>query len=280
MKIGIVLEGGGLRGVFASAVVDFLIQNRISFPYIIGTSSGAFNGLCLRAKQHGRIKRCLSYDSGEIKAVKKFLDSKKKTIYSRVYGNLSNKAEPYDLDAFFSCDGEFETVVTDCDSGMPAYLTERASARRFWDILYAANSSPAIESPVTVDGCSFVDGCVTDPIPFKRAFERGCDKVVVVLTSGIDFDPNISSSVKMLFSIAFRKNPLLYKALCNAAEKYRQSIAEMNKLVRSGKIFVIRPDIMGVSTLEAERSALEAYYAHGLHQINSVFPEFSKFIST
>ncbi len=280
MKIGLVLEGGGLRGVFASAVVDFFIENGISFPYIIGTSSGAFNGLCLRAKQHGRIKRCLSYDSGEIKAVKKLLDSKKKTIYSRVYGNLSNKAEPYDLNAFFLHDGEFETVVTDCDSGLPAYLIERSSSRRLWDILYAANASPAIESPVTIDGCSFVDGYVADPIPFKRAFERGCDKVVVVLTSGIDHEPEISSSVKMLFSIAFRKKPLLYKALCSSAEKYRQSLSELNKLVRSDKIFVIRPDIPSVSTLEAERSALEAYYAHGRDQVNAVFDELSRFIST
>lgn len=277
MKVGLVLEGGGLRGVFAAAAVDFFIENNIYFPYIIGTSSGALNGICLKAGQIGRAEKCLAFDA-ENSLVKKLLDSKKKTTYGKVFGVRSNKQIPYDIDAFLDSDGEFEINVTDCDTGAAAYLSERSSRRRLGDILRAASALPAIDSPVEIDGCDCIDGYVADPIPFEHAFLRGCDKVVVVLTSGIDFDPEISSNVRMLYSIAFHKKAKLYKALCDFSYRYKQSYAELQNLEKEGKALVIRPDIVGVGNLEADRSALEAYYSNGRKQVRAAFPDIKNFI--
>ena len=42
---GLVLEGGGMRGVFTDGVLDYFLDNNITFNYGVGVSAGACNGL-------------------------------------------------------------------------------------------------------------------------------------------------------------------------------------------------------------------------------------------
>lgn len=44
-KTGLVLEGGGMRGVFTSGVLDAFMKHDVYFPYTVAVSAGACNGM-------------------------------------------------------------------------------------------------------------------------------------------------------------------------------------------------------------------------------------------
>ena len=52
-ETALVLEGGGMRGVFTVGVLDNFLDRGLHFPYTIGVSAGASNGLSFMSRQRG-----------------------------------------------------------------------------------------------------------------------------------------------------------------------------------------------------------------------------------
>ena len=44
-KTGLILEGGGFRGIYSAGFLDYFLEYKIEFPYVIGVSMGACNGV-------------------------------------------------------------------------------------------------------------------------------------------------------------------------------------------------------------------------------------------
>ena len=184
IRTGLVLEGGGMRGVFTCGVLDWLLDNGWSFPYTVGVSAGACNGLSYMSRQRGRAK----YSNIDMLKQYKYIGLKylwtQHSILDQklLYQDFPERLVPYDFEAYKANPGEFEMVTTNCLTGLPAYLQEKNDYRRLVRIAKASSSLPYVCPVVMVDRMPMLDGGIVDSIPVERAMARGFGRCVVVLT--------------------------------------------------------------------------------------------------
>lgn len=183
-KTALVLEGGGLRGVFTCGVLDFFMDKGIHFPFSVGVSAGACNGLSFMSGQRGRAR------SSNIDLMDKYhyigfrylLTQRCIMDFKLLFEDFPERIIPYDYNAYFSNPDRFVMVATNCLTGKAEYLEERSSSARVMDIVRASSSLP-FASPITyVDGIPMLDGGIADSIPVEYAISQGYEKIVVVLT--------------------------------------------------------------------------------------------------
>ncbi len=175
IRTGLVLEGGGMRGVFTCGVLDWLLDNGWSFPYTVGVSAGACNGLSYMSRQRGRAK----YSNIDMLKQYKYIGLKylwtQHSILDQklLYQDFPERLVPYDFEAYKANPGEFEMVTTNCLTGLPAYLQEKNDYRRLVRIAKASSSLPYVCPVVMVDRMPMLDGGIVDSIPVERAMARG-----------------------------------------------------------------------------------------------------------
>ena len=178
---GLVLEGGGMRGVFTSGVLDAFMKHEVYFNYVVAVSAGACNGLSYMSRQPRRarisnIDMLAKYDYIGLRHL--FTQG---SIFDPelLYERFPNEIVPYDYDTFFSSKATFEMVVTNCLTGQPEYLSEHSGNRqRLIDIARASSSLPYVSKIVKVDGVPMLDGGIIDSIPVMRAVHQGFVKNV------------------------------------------------------------------------------------------------------
>lgn len=260
----LVLEGGGLRGVFTCGVLDYFMDNGIRFPFTVGVSAGACNGLSYMSGQRGRAK------ASNIDLMEKYhyvglrylLTQKCIMDFKLLFEEFPEKIIPYDYDRYFSNPDRFVMVTTNCLTGKAEYLEEKSSSARVMDIVRASSSLPFI-SPITyVDGVPMLDGGIVDSIPVEYAMSQGYEKLVVVLTRNKGYRK--PDSRMPLAKIAYRKYPNLQNALRNRNAVYNKTMDLIEKLEDEGKITVIRPTRpIKVSRMEKDTAKLAALYQEG-----------------
>ena len=153
-QTGLVLEGGGMRGVFTCGVLDCFMEKGIEFPYAIGVSAGACNGLSYMSHQQGRAK----FSNIDMLAKYHYIGLKylwfQRSILDQhlLYKEFPEKILPYDYDAYFRNPARFEMVTTNCVTGRACYLEEKHDKERLLAIVKASSSLPYV-CPITwVDG--------------------------------------------------------------------------------------------------------------------------------
>ena len=260
----LVLEGGGLRGVFTCGVLDYFMDNGIRFPFTVGVSAGACNGLSYMSGQRGRAK------ASNIDLMEKYhyvglrylLTQKCIMDFKLLFEEFPEKIIPYDYDRYFSNPDRFVMVTTNCLTGKAEYLEEKSSSARVMDIVRASSSLPFV-SPITyVDGVPMLDGGIVDSIPVEYAMSQGYEKLVVVLTRNKGYRK--PDSRMPLAKIAYRKYPNLQNALRNRNAVYNKTMDLIEKLEDEGKITVIRPTRpIEVSRMEKDTAKLAALYQEG-----------------
>lgn len=260
----LVLEGGGLRGVFTCGVLDYFMDNAIRFPFTVGVSAGACNGLSYMSGQRGRAK------ASNVDLMEKYhyvglrylLTQKCIMDFKLLFEDFPEKIIPYDYDRYFSNPDRFVMVTTNCLTGKAEYLEEKSSSARVMDIVRASSSLPFV-SPITyVDGVPMLDGGIVDSIPVEYAMSQGYEKLVVVLTRNKGYRK--PDSRMPLAKIAYRKYPNLQNALRNRNAVYNKTMALIEKLEDEGKITVIRPTRpIDVSRMEKDTAKLAALYQEG-----------------
>lgn len=260
----LVLEGGGLRGVFTCGVLDYFMDNGIRFPFTVGVSAGACNGLSYMSGQRGRAKAS-NIDLMEkyhYVGLKYLLTQKCIMDFKLLFEDFPEKIIPYDYDRYFNNPDRFVMVTTNCLTGRAEYLEEKSSSARVMDIVRASSSLPLV-SPITyVDGVPMLDGGIVDSIPVEYAMSQGYEKLVVVLTRNKGYrKPDIRMP---LAKIAYRKYPNLQNALRNRNAVYNKTMDLIEKLEDEGKITVIRPSRpIEVSRMEKDTAKLAALYQEG-----------------
>lgn len=263
-NIGLVLEGGGMRGVFTCGVLDYFLDHQIEFPYGVGVSAGAGNGLSYISKQRGRSKTINIdlYKEYNYIGFKHYLRNKNFLDFDFLYEEVPEKILPYDYEAYFSSNQRFEMVTTNCLTGEPNYLEDKENKERVLAIARASGSLP-IMCPITfVDDTPMLDGGVVDSIPILRAQAQGYDKNVVVLTRNKGYRKN-GRNFK-LPSFVYRKYPAMRHALENRNQLYNDQLELIEQLEDLGNIFVIRPEKpIEVDRLEKDISKLSALYDEG-----------------
>ena len=263
-KTGLVLEGGGMRGVFTCGVLDYLMDHKISFPYAIGVSAGACNGLSYMSHQRGRGK----YSNIDLLAKYKYIGIrpliKKRGLIDQqlLFHRFPDRILPYNYKAYAENPGRFEMVTTDCMTGRACYWEEKFDEKRIIDIVKASSSLPYACPIIYVDGRPMLDGGIVDSIPLLRAYELGYDKCVVVLTRNKGYR---KSTKKVLVpSFIYKKYPRLRVALRNRNKIYNEQLELVERLEEEGKIIVIRPEKpIVVGRMETSVKKLTDLYEQG-----------------
>ena len=261
---GLVLEGGGMRGVFTSGVLDCFMDHGIRFPYTIGVSAGACNGLSYMSGQRGRAKysNIDMLDKYHFIGIKHLITKGNIMDFDLMFHEFPERIIPYDYEAYAKCTEEYEMVTTNCHTGKACYYNEKHNSRRIIEIVKASSSLPFVCPIAYVDGTPMLDGGITDAIPVEFALKQGYDKAVVVLTRNKGFRKK-EKQPKVL-NLFYKKYPLLQKALADRNKAYNKTMNLIDKLEADGKIIVIRPvKPILVKRTETDTSKLRDLYNEG-----------------
>ena len=260
----LVLEGGGMRGVFTCGVLDWFMDHGITFPYAVGVSAGACNGLSYLSGQRGRAKY------SNIDLLEKYHYIGVKHLWQHhcildqelLYHEFPEVILPYDYAAAAANPMRFEMVTTDCHTGRPCYFEERRDPVRLIDICKASSSLPYV-CPITyVDARPMLDGGIVDSIPVERAFSQGYDHAVVVLTRNRGY--RTSGRDVRVPAFIYRRYPRLRVALSNRLRLYDDQLALVERLEDEGRITVIRPEQpLEVDRITTDVKKLTALYEEG-----------------
>ena len=263
-RAGLILEGGGMRGVFTSGVLDCLMDRGIEFPYTIGVSAGACSGLSYMSHQRGRSKH------GNIDLLKEYkyiglghlLTKGNIMDFKLLFHIYPEKIYPYDYDALAKNKNRFEIVTTSCLSGAACYYEEKHDPKRIIDIVKASSSLPFVAQIAYVDGTPMMDGGVGDSIPLQRAISQGYTNNIVVLTRNKGYrKPDKPTRVPFFY---YRKYPALRKAIIERNAMYNRQIALVEEMEDKGELIVIRPEKpLNVGRMELDTDKLTALYNEG-----------------
>lgn len=262
---GLILEGGGMRGVFTSGVLDAFMKYNLYFHYVCAVSAGACNGLSYMSKQPRRAR----ISNIDMLAKYNYIGFKHLVTQGCIfdpellYDRFPNELIPYDYDTYFKNSALFEMVTTNCQTGRAEYLSEHSGNRqRVLDIVRASSSLPYVSKIIMVDGKPMLDGGIVDSIPVEHSINTGHPFNVVVLTRNKGFR-NTGKDRKIPHFI-YKNYPRLRVALSHRIETYNQQLEMIERLEDEGKIVCIRPmRPMEVGRIEKNISKLEALYEEG-----------------
>lgn len=271
---GIIDIGGGLRGIFGAGVFDRLTEDDIMFPYIIGVSAGAANTASFLSSQKGRnIPFYTDYSQRpEYMSFSNLIKNGSYIDLSYVYGTLSNTGgeNPLDYERWNSYKGRFLTVATNALTGKAVYFEKDAYKKDDFSVLMASSCLPALCKPIMIDSVPYYDGGVSDPIPIRKAFYDGCEKVVLIITrpKSEDHNPSLDKKAAMLIK---RKYPKTAEALNNRYQIYNTSLEIARQYEKQGKVLIISPSsTKGIGTLTKDKEKLMNLYLDGYSQAEKI----------
>lgn len=281
MKLGLVLEGGASRTVFSCGVMDVLLEEGIKADYIIGTSAGISYGVSYASGQYERnLKITRQYMSDErYMGIRHLINRKTKCFYNMdfVFDEIPNKLIPFDYDEFSRFTGGCKAAVTNIKTGAAEYLEVDRQDKK-WNALRATCSLPILFPIAEIDGKKYLDGGISDSVPYQKAIADGCDKIIVVLTRERGYVKKTDMSVRLACAM-YGKYQNLCAALLSRAEVYNAQIKRLRELETDGKAFVVEPfSTMGVGRTDKSPEKLLPLYAHGKEVMNMKLGALKKYI--
>ena len=261
-KSGLILEGGGMRGIFTIGVLDNFMDRRIKFPYIIGVSAGACNGLSYMSNQRGRAKYAdidllKEYDYIGLR----YLFTKGNIMdFDLLFHKFPEEISPYDYDTLATSPERYEMVTTSCITGKACYFEEKKNPKRVIEIVKASSSLPFVCPIAYVDGEPMLDGGISDSIPLERAMSQGYDNNLVILTRNRGYrKPQKATKVPFFF---YRKYPKIKETISGRNAMYNRQMELVEEMEREGRVQVLRP----VKPVEVGRIERNTYKLLALYQ--------------
>ena len=276
MKIGLVLEGGGMRGAYTAGVLDCFIDNGIVVDKVYGVSAGAINAASYISKQKGR-NIVFWRDHLSNKKTGNFKNLFKTGFYFKnAHNDEDSCVEKLDVNTFNESSIEFEAVVTNVKTGEAEYMLVD-DAKRVDDIVIASGSLPMFSRFIEIDGNHYLDGGLADSIPTKRAIEDGMDKVIVVLTQHKGYVKNPSKSYKIA-KFKYRRYPKLVETIKNRHIMYNNQLKYTYSL-NDEKSLIIQPKKpVEISRLEKDKEKINELYHDGYNDAQERINEIKEFI--
>ncbi|MEE1144081.1 MAG: patatin family protein [Acutalibacteraceae bacterium] len=277
---GLVLEGGGMRGMFTAGILDVMMENGILFDGLIGVSAGAAFGCNYKSNQIGRSIR---YN------IKYCKDKRYCSMYSLIktgdmfgadfcYHELPERLDKFDYDAFSTNPTAFYVVCTDVSTGKPIYKQIKSADYNEMEWIRASASLPLVSRIVEADGKKLLDGGLVDSIPLEYFQSIGYEKNVVVLTQpdGYVKKPNKASRI---VKMQYRKYPNLIKAVEERHLMYNAQLRYVKDAEKSGNTFVIKPDsVLSIGRIEHNPDNLKRVYEIGRSLMEKQLPKLKEFL--
>ena len=281
MKIGLLLEGGGMRGLYTAGVLDVFMEKQILIDGIIGVSAGALFGINYKSNQRGRILR---YN-------KKYAKNKNYMgIYSLLttgnimneefcFDKIVNELDPIDYEAFKKSKVEFYAVVTNLETGKAKYIKiDDLKDQHNLEYLRASGSMPFVSKPVNIDNKKYLDGGIADSIPIDKMMCMDYDKVIVVLTRPKEYRKKKSNQV--FPKLYYKTYPKFAEAINHRYQMYNEELEKISHLEKEGKIFVIRPSkLIKIKRIEKNKDKIQEMYDLGEEDALNLLVRLNEFIN-
>ena len=264
MKIGLVLEGGAMRGMYTAGVLDTFLDKDFWVDGIISVSAGALFGVNYPSRQKGRA----------IRYNKKFISDKRYISFKSLAstGNIVNKDfafyevpfkyDVFDNKTFKESDIDFYVAVTNLQTAQAEYV-KLIDPLAQMEVLRATSAMPYVSRPVEIDGIPYLDGAIADSIPVEQMKKLGYDKIIVILTRTLDYRK--SKPMTWIAKWFYRHYPHFADAVNQRYAMYNRQFENVIKLAEKGDIFVIRPSVdLKIKRIEKDPNKLQAMYELGM----------------
>lgn len=266
MKTGLVLEGGALRTIFSSGACDGLLEAGLMPDYVIGVSAGIAYGVSYVSRQEKRNLEILTqYVNDKRYMGRRNLVNPKNRCYFGLkftYDDIPNRLVPFDYETFAAFPGQVETVVTNLDTGKAEYLPVPRRDDKFL-MLQATCAMPLLFPIFRLNGRPYLDGGAADAIPYQRAFDMGCDRVVVILTRERDYLRR-PEKLQPLIDLRYHRYPRFCRTMRERADTYNESRRRLFRLEREGKVLLLAPDTTaGFSRIERDVGKIKKLWRNG-----------------
>ncbi len=266
MKTGLVLEGGALRAIFSSGVCDGLLEGNIMADYVVGVSAGIAYGVSYVSRQPRRNLEVVTRYAPDPRymGMRNLRDKHNRSYFGLdfAYNVIPNQLVPFDYDTFAAYPGEVEAVVTNLNTGRADYLPVPRKDR-FSKVLQATCAMPLMFPVIQVDGQPYLDGGIGDAIPWRRALDQGCDRVLVVLTHPRSYVRR-PDKILPLVRRTYRDYPNFIASMEERVERYNEDHRLLFQMEREGRLKVIAPtSTLGVSRTERNTEKLRLLWAEG-----------------
>ncbi len=265
MKYGLVLEGGAMRGLFTSGVLDVLMEHGVTFDGAVGVSAGAVFGCNFKSNQPGRVLRynlrfCRDPRYCSLRSWARTGD-----LYGAdfCYRAIPDELDPFDREAYAANPMDFTVVCTDAETGRPVYHSCPTGDEHDLVWMRASASMPLASRVVEVDGYRLLDGGVADSIPIRHAQEMGYDKCVVILTEPRGYVKEKNKALPLMRA-ALRKYPMLVSAMARRQDVYNASTAYLRREERAGRVFILCPEAaLDIGKTEHDPEKIQLAYDEG-----------------
>lgn len=279
MKVGLVLEGGAMRGMYTAGVLDVFLENGIEFDGIIGVSAGAIFGVNFLSKQKGRVIRYNKRFNGDKNylGLRPLIKTGNIVDTELAYHKVPRELDIFDDATYMASKVPFYAVVTNIETGEAEYK-QVTSVFEQMDILRASASMPFLSRPVIIDGKKYLDGAIADSIPFEKFKEMGYDKLVVVLTKDKDYVKKPMSP--LLTKVGYgRKYPKFEYRLRQRYAMYNETMERLKELEQKQEVFVVQPSQrLEVGRIEKDPDKLQALYDLGIKDAQSMLEDIKEYL--
>lgn len=267
MKTGVIDVGGGLRGIYAAGVLDYCMDNGIRFDLGIGISAGSANLASYAAEQRGRNYKFYTEYAFRWRymSIRNFIAKGSFIDMDYVYGTLcrADGECPLDYPALRDNPMDFYVVAANALTGETKYFDKNDIQQDNYDIFKASSSIPFVNKPYAIQGIPYYDGALGDTIPIEKAFQLGCDRVVVLLTKPENVLRSSGKDEKLAAGIR-KKYPLAAERIRQRAQRYNDGVTLAKEYAKQGKALIVAPDnTCGVDTLKKDKTALQKLYEKG-----------------
>lgn len=278
-RLGLVLEGGGMRGVYTAGVLDFFLEENFFVDGVIGVSAGAVQAVNFVSRQEKRGFRVIATYAND----KRYMSFRSLLLTGDLfnrkfcYERIPNELDPFDYETFRNSSTRCYATATNVLTGEASHL-ELKDLRDDMDKLRASGSLPLVSNLVNIDGIPHLDGGIADSIPFDAFRRMGYGKCIVVLTraKGYRKSPN---RLMPIIRFKYRKYPRFVAACENRFRVYNETLDALEAAEARGDVFVIRPQkTVEVARLERNASKLEALYREGFAEAKERFDDLKRFI--
>lgn len=278
MKIGLVLEGGAMRGMYTAGVLDVFMDNHILVDGIVGVSAGALFGVNYASNQKGRAIR---YNTKYAKdkrymGINSLLKTGNIVNKEFAYYELPTKLDKFDEQAFESSNIDFYATVTNVDTGKAEYIKIHNVLEQT-EVLRATSAMPLVSEIIQLETGKYLDGSISDSIPLEKCMQLGYDKIIVVLTRPLNYRKKKSKN--LMSKLIYRKHPNLINSIENRYKNYNNTVEKIIDLENKNDIFVIRPSkTLKINKIEKDINKLEEMYSLGVNDCKNILEKLTIYI--
>lgn len=280
MKVGLLLEGGAMRGLYTAGIIDTLIEEQIKIDGIVGVSAGALFGMNYKSKQKGRVLR---YNKKYAKnknymGLYSWLTSGNIINEEFCFNRIVNELDPVDFETYKNSKEDFYAVVTNIETGEAEYIKiDDLKNKEELEYLRASGSMPFVSKIVNINNKKYLDGGIADSIPIEKIMSMGYDRVIVILTRPLEYRKKKSNQT--LSKIYYRKYPKFIKTIENRYKKYNEQVEKIIKLEEEGKIFVLRPSrLVNIKRIEKDVDKIQEMYDLGKEDIKNKLSDLKEYL--